>query len=269
VFKLTFNTAKSWCCGSDGIVGAGKNFHVGASFKETKPVIVYEATLKDNNGNDLTLHPRTVGFNTGAADMASGDFELSLFNTDPEAGLLIIEDMRVLFLPRLMYIDSMLADAKMLDYRGIEVLPYQTENLKIIGEQLPYKLGDQFSFKLSNLADPRHVDITYDATGCVKGFKPPTDVDKGEIEYCPDGTVLSLFPATSVYIMALVVDPDAEYFDPESGELVNGRLASWVFYQFAGFVPDYNKNGVDDLLDIRDGKSSDDNRNGVPDEAEG
>jgi len=122
---------------------------------------------------------------------------------------------------------------------------------------------------LSNLADPRHVDITYDATGCKRGFNPPVDVNIGEIEYCPEGTALSLFPATAVYIMALVVDPDAEYFDPDRGEMVSGPLGSWVFYQFAGFVPDYNENGIDDLLDIRDGKSRDENRNGVPDEAEG
>jgi hypothetical protein len=122
---------------------------------------------------------------------------------------------------------------------------------------------------LGNLSFPRHVDITYDATGCKRGFIPPADVDVGEIEYCPEGTALSLFPATSVYVVAKIIDPDAEYFDPEVGEFVNGPLESWVYYQFTGFIPDFNDNGIDDLLDIRDGTSEDKNRNGIPDEAEG
>jgi hypothetical protein len=53
-----------------------------------------------------------------------------------------------------------------------------------------------------------------------------------------------------------------------SGNFVTGPLVSKVFYQFAGFVPDLNKNGIDDLIDIRNGTARDKNGNGVVDNME-
>jgi hypothetical protein len=64
------------------------------------------------------------------------------------------------------------------------------------------------------------------------------------------------------------VDPDAKYWDPGIDDFVEVPHASRVFFQVAGIVPDMNENGVDDLLDIRNNTSVDDNGNGVPDEAE-
>jgi hypothetical protein len=269
VYELTFSTGTGWCCGSNGVVTPGQDFHIGVTFKESDPVVVYETTLKDNAGSDLPLHPRTVGFDNGSADMATGDFALAIFNPNPEQGDIIIEELTFLYLPRLLYIDSMVADAKLQDYRGIQVLPYLPKEIEIDKQTRPIEISEQTTIVLGNLSFPRHVDITYDATGCKRGFIPPADVDVGEIEYCPEGTALSLFPATSVYVVAKIIDPDAEYFDPEVGEFVNGPLESWVYYQFTGFIPDFNDNGIDDLLDIRDGTSEDKNRNGIPDEAEG
>jgi len=274
VYELTFSTATSWCCGSNGVVPPGQEFHIGASFQESDPIVVYETTLKDNAGNDLPLHPRTVGFDNGSTDMGTGDFELLIFNPNPDEGDLIIQDLRFVFLPRLLHINSMVADAERLqDYRGIEVLPYLPDKLylpmSLLSPRNQIEIGDQTSITLANLTNPRHVDITYDATGCERGFIPPADVEAGEIEYCPDGTALSLFPATTVYVVANVVDPNAKYFDPAVGDIVTGPLESKVFYQFTGFVPDFNNNGVDDLIDIREGVSVDENNNGVPDEAEG
>jgi hypothetical protein len=42
-----------------------------------------------------------------------------------------------------------------------------------------------------------------------------------------------------------------------------------VFDQFAGILPDFNRNGIDDLVDIRTTKERDDNKNGIIDSAEG
>jgi hypothetical protein len=94
------------------------------------------------------------------------------------------------------------------------------------------------------------------------------DTATGEVSYCHKGTALSLFPATYTYVTATVVEPNAKQWDPQQNKFVYGPLESRVFYQFAGMVPDFNRNGVDDLLDIRTGASRDRNVNGVPDEAE-
>lgn len=271
VYELTFNTAASWCCANDGVVPPGQRFHIGASFQEAEPVIVYETTLLGSEGQELLLHPRTIGFDTGSADLNTGDFELLLINPNPEAGDLIIQELQFVFLPRLLAINSMVAEADfrdLHDFRDIQVIPYFPEKSKIQNQISQTTVRDQTSITLANLSHPRHVDITYDATGCEYGFNPVSDTEVGEIEYCPEGTALSLFPATSVYVVATVVDPNASYYDPEVGDVVTGALESLVFYQFTGFIPDFNNNGVDDLLDIRAGTAKDENRNGVPDKAE-
>jgi hypothetical protein len=132
------------------------------------------------------------------------------------------------------------------------------------------------SVAVARLSDQRHVDISYDSTGCVPGVQLPSgftpfadaDVDEGEVIECPDGPALSLFPASFTYVRATVIDPNAEFWDPVQATFVTGPLESNLFYQFSGIVPDLNENGVDDLLDIREGDSTDDNSNGIPDEAE-
>jgi len=267
IFELTFSTDKSWSGGSDGVAPPGVKFHVGATFNESDAVLVYEATLQDSGGSDLDLHPRVIGFDAGALDLSSGDFELSIFNPNPEDGPLQIIDLQVWYLPRLVDIEAMVAGVELVDIRGLPV----EQRRPTRDFQTSFEVEERTTIQLASLIDKRHVDITYDPTDCKRGFVPgegPSDTSFGEIEYCPDGTALSLFPSTSVYITATVVDPDAKYFNPDTGEFETGPLESHVFYQFAGFVPDFNNNGVDDLLDIREGTSIDENGNGVPDEAE-
>ncbi|HJX26810.1 MAG TPA: hypothetical protein VJ885_02775, partial [Thermoanaerobaculia bacterium] len=85
-------------------------------------------------------------------------------------------------------------------------------------------------------------------------------------QYCHKGNALSLFPATYTYMVAKVVDPNALHWDVKLGEFVTGPLETVIYYQLAGFVPDFNRNGTDDLIDIRTGTSLDSDHNGVPDE---
>lgn len=269
VFTVTFNTAKSWNGGADGVAPAGVEFHVGATFAEPEAVIVYETLLRDNGGNALALRPRIIGFDAGAADLATGDFALMIFNPDPEAGDLEIRDFRVQFLPRVADVQTMIDGDTLADLRGAPVIPVPvSRSYEPVGS---FELSDRRTIRLARLSDPRHVDIKADSTGCQRGVirtGGQGDIDSGELEYCADGTFLSLFPATTVYITATVVDPNARYFDPTVGDFVTGPLETKVFYQFAGFVPDFNGNGTDDLLDIRSGTSMDENQNGVPDDAE-
>lgn len=270
VFTLDFSTDKSWTGGSDGIVPGGGEFHIGAGFAESDPVIVYDTVLKDNSGNPLTLHPRMAGFDRGALDLASGDFDMTMYNTGSAAGNLIISDMMIQYLPRLVDINAMIEGARMVDVRGIPVVPHGNCDPKQCKPRRDFNLGNTRKFHLGNLTDDRFVDIIHNDTDCDpdKVILSAMDVDGVSLHYCIRGNLLSLFPATSIYVTATIVDPDARYFDPATSSYVNGPLKTKVFYQFAGIVPDLNENGVDDLIDIRTGKSVDNNENGVIDEAE-
>ena len=98
-FTLTFSAPKAWSGGANGVVPGGAEFHVGATFAEPDLVIVFEARLKDAGGTNLNLHPRLVrDADAGSADTATGDFNIRAFNFDPAAAL-IIEDLRVAYLP--------------------------------------------------------------------------------------------------------------------------------------------------------------------------
>lgn len=287
------NTA--WTGGSPGVVPPAVDFHIGVAFSETDDYIVYETTLKGSGGADLPLKPRLVGYDAGALDLATGDFAMSLFNPNPAEGPLIIEDLQIQFLPRVADIRTMIRGATLADIAGRPIATLPPPRVPIRDERQqrgerfgvpdtravvegnaiihvePIELRDQVTARIAGLAANRHVDFEYDDSDCEPGYKPPqgpTDVEKGEVEYCPDGIALSLFPSTMVYVTATVIDPDAEQWDPASSSFVTGPLETRLFFQAAGFVPDLNDNGIDDLIDIREGTSEDANGNGVVDEVE-
>ena len=272
-FTLTFSTAKAWSGGANGIVPGGVGFHTGASFAESNPVIVFEARLRGSGGTNLALHPRLAGFNAGAADLANGDFALRAFS---DGAMMVIEDLQVQFLPRMASIDSMVTGSEPRDVRG-EAVAARRPGQAFSGVR-SLELRERADIRLATLNDPRHVDIFYDASKCKPGFLPPGpgpvapvgpgDVQAGEKEYCPSGWALSLFPSTYVYVVATVVDPNAKHWDRATSTYVTGPLRSRVFYQFSGIVPDFNRNGIDDLVDIRTNREADGNKNGVIDSAE-
>jgi hypothetical protein len=284
-FNLTFSVPKAWSGGADGIVPGGTEFHVGATFAESDPIIVYETRLKDSGGSNLNLHPRLVGFDAGVADLSSGDFNLTAFNPDPAVQLLI-EDLHLVYLPRMASIASMIVGAELRDIHNNPIQPRAPSRSFEAQRQLELK-GEATKIRLASLNDRRAIDIFYDDKGCKRGYKPgpekqgsatpgpttptppgPGDTSTGEIEYCPHGWALSLFPSTYVYLTATIVEPNAKYWDKAQAKYINGPLRSKVFYQFSGIVPDFNKNGIDDLIDIRSNTSIDKNKNGIVDEAE-
>ncbi|MGH7216735.1 MAG: hypothetical protein ACREIG_05820, partial [Nitrospiraceae bacterium] len=259
VFQLDFTTAQSWSGVTPGVVPPGVGFHVGATFAEPGPVIVYETKLLRSNGSELPLSPRLIGYDAGSFNPTSGNFVLTFFNPAPAEGPLELRNLRIHHFPRLVDINTMIEGAKPLGLHGLPVEDVRRE----ISKFPPMKVVDQVSVRIASLTDKRNVDITYDAIDCKRGISPV-----GHPEYCPEGTALSLFPSTIVYVTATVVDPNAKFWDPGAGQFVQGPLETKLFYQFAGIVPDLNNNGVDDLLDIRTGVSLDENNNGVPDEVE-
>jgi hypothetical protein len=168
-----------------------------------------------------------------------------------------------------MDINAMLVGEKMRDIRGTPIETHGSCDPRACLPRKDFDLKVNKKFHLANLSDDRFVDIIYDSKDCKQGsVNAPGDLETGEEIYCPDGNALSLFPSTSVYVTATIVDPNARYFDRETGGYVNGPLESKVFYQFVGIAPDFNGNGVDDLIDIREGTSIDANGNGVVDNVE-
>jgi hypothetical protein len=276
VYELRFMTAKSWSGGSNGEAPPGEKFHVGASFTESDTVIVYETTLHAG-GSDLALHPRMIGYDAGTAD--DGSFSMTFFNPSPEDGFLAVQDVQVLFVPRMIDIESMVTGGKPVGINGLPVTPFgRAFPLRGVGEKeqggSAHISKEPVKLDLAKLIDKRHIDVFYDPKDCpnqpgsVPGNTGPSFGFPNSPDYCQDGTALSLFPATYTYVIATVVDPNAKHWDQNTGAFTNGPLESKLFFQVAGIVPDFNDNGIDDLLDIRTGTSVDENGNGVPDEAE-
>ncbi|MEP6600636.1 MAG: hypothetical protein ABJB49_02350 [Nitrospirota bacterium] len=269
-FLLTFSVPKAWGGGVDGIVAGGAPFHVGASFNEPDLIIVSEVRVRDAGGTNLGLHPRVPSFDAGSADMASGDFMFQMINGDAGNGALQIANLQVFYLPRMAAIQNMVNGDTLRDNQGFVI------NMKNASRNFSFErntvLKDTAMFRIAKYTDPRTVDITYDNRNCKRGFVPLAkgngDAMFGDIEYCAHGIALSLFPSTYVYMIVTVVDPNATYFDKAQNKMVTGPLTSKVFYQFAGKVPDFNKNGIDDLVDIRTKTSVDTNNNGIPDDGE-
>ena len=274
-FTLTFSAPKAWSGGANGVVPGGVEFHTGATFAEPDLVIVFETRLRNAANANLNLHPRMVSFNAGAADLSNGDFNLTAFS--PGAPMQI-ENLQVQFLPRMASIESMIAGTELRDLHGQAVTPRRP------GDSFrPVQLIDvreSATFRLATFNDTRGVEFFNDASNCKPGFIPgagpatpgpaggPGDAQTGEKEYCPNGWSLGLFPSTYIYVVATVVDPNAQYWNRAQGQYVTGPLRTRVFYQFAGVLPDFNRNGIDDLIDIRTNAAPDDNKNGIVDSAE-
>lgn len=277
-FDLLFSTPKSWSGGADGVAPPGEKFHVGASFSEADPVIVYETTLR-SGGSDLPLQPRMFGYDAGTA---SPEFALKFYNPQSEEeGPLLLSDVQVFFLPRMVDLDEMVEGGDLVSPMGVPVRPFERrpgergdEGPPIrSGLDEPVEIGDEpFLLPIAHLTDRRHLERFIDTPrDCEPGREPLPGPGFGlpGVRYCPErGYALSLFPATYTFVVATVTDPDARFWDPSEGRMVEGPLESRLFFQVAGIIPDFNDNGVDDLIDIRTGDSSDENRNGIPDEAE-
>jgi len=55
---------------------------------------------------------------------------------------------------------------------------------------------------------------------------------------CKPGINVSLFPATTTYLAATVVDPSAKHWDFKAKRYVTGPVTSHAFLQFVGRHPD-------------------------------
>jgi hypothetical protein len=124
--------------------------------------------------------------------------------------------------------------------------------------------GQVLNIPIARLSDKRHVIENRTEKDCAR-----EDRLKGpDVVNCKPGISVDLFPSTTVYLSATVIDPAAKHWDIRAKRYVDGPVTSHAFLQFAGRHPDLNKNRIDDYIDIATGKSKDSNGDGVPDEAQ-
>ncbi len=264
-YEITFIDPKNWNNGDPGEIEPGVEFHVGVGL--TTNYIVRNVTLFAGD-SPLELNPRVIGYTPdGSFDPATGDYHLTLSVPDPENGPLMISDVRIRHIPRTIDINEMVNNGILRGIDGRTIVPWNTR----FGDS-PFEFTNEATLGVANLAEPRAVDFMLTPEpGCVPGLPDIPPVEDGgifEVNYCPEGRVLGLFPSARVYVEATVTDPNARFFDRDAGEMVTGPLSERIFIQFPGAKPDLNDNGVDDAIDIDNGTCTDTNENGVCDDAE-
>lgn len=284
IYDLVFSSGKSWSGGASGVVPAGASFHVGAGVNAS--VVVYDVVLTDGGGN-MDLHPRMVGYGFGlddSDDTTAGAGFIRFFANERDAGDLVLANAQVLFLPRPVALAQMVEGGGLISEDGLPIQPFSRRssdrgaNRPVIHKLERQEMGETYTMPIAHLTDRRHLDVTIERTAiCDENNRTIASPDSGpsdrpgpgEEDYCAAGDYLSLFPATYVYVIATIIDPNAHYFDPDVGSFVDGPLESTLYVQFAGVIPDFNGNRRDDYLEIREGSVRDENDNGIPDEAEG
>ena len=235
IFHVTWNVGKAWEARNIpgtaqplGVVQPGRVFHIGAEFNgshyyDPDPYIIHEVALLDGAGNPLPLQPRMAGYDNGALDMSSGDFIMRFFSFGTP---LILQDLTVHELPRKITLDSMQFGMDMKTWDGQPVVPWRSTKLgdfQVTKDGIRLPLRNLFKdghnvFVVHGRENPNPQDAT--STGPVENPDVPGSIS------------VDLFPSTTVYVTARVIDPNTHYKDPKTGE--DKVAESLLFYQFAG-----------------------------------
>lgn len=279
-FQLTWSAPKPWGAGGNSIPGQvppGGQFYVGVTFPNVSngapdPILVTGITLVDASGKDLPLAPRIPAYDAGTLDAKDGSFDVGFFDLEGGAGQLVLAGVEVYALPRPLFIDAMLPGEPLRSWTGepIEPWPLRDSVPPLAGSRPIPRMGSapdsSLLVPIARLAGGRNLFQNVVTSNC----SAPADRSSGdELNECVNGIFVDLFPATTVYMIATIVEPQAQHWDPAQGQMVVGPVQSRIFYQFAGLRPDLNQNGRDDAIDIFRGTSQDLNRDGVPDDALG
>jgi hypothetical protein len=284
-YRITFSNPQSWSNGTPGNVPGGAQFHVGVAFSEADfsvpdSVIVVKIDLLDAGSNPLTLQPRMIAYDTGVLDASDGSYRINFFNADDPSRALILQDLTVTELPVVASIDSMVRSSPPQTRHGEKIQAWKSARPLCEGKSqttgaaangCPARLAEEpLTVTVAKLAQGRNVVRVHNGK-CpeVAGHRAADSSRDPDNNLCPTaGVSLDLFPSTTLYITATVIDPNAKHWDPASKVFVTGPLESHLFYQIAGRHPDLNRNGIDDYIDILQGRSKDTNGDGVPDEVQ-
>ena len=265
-FRLKWSSGQKWDSGPIGKVPGGATFHVGAAFSgvaanKPDPIVITKSELLDGAGKPLALQPRLVGYDEGNIDVADGDFDISFSNLG--GGRVKLRAVDVQLLPRVLSIDAMLPGKPLRDWAGRRFAAYRGSHRTLLRRARTLSPRRTLALRAARMSAERHV-VERVGEDCARGERPQ-DADSGR---CTPGTNVSLFPATTLYLRATVVDSGARVWDRRRRRYVRKDLESRIFYQLGGVHPDLNANGADDYLDVLEGRSTDSGGDGVPDEAQ-
>jgi hypothetical protein len=115
------------------------------------------------------------------------------------------------------------------------------------------------------MSDDRPILDEVDPADCGAGDAPNGLSDAAR---CGPGVLTSLFPATTLLVTADAVTPHTKVWNPKRKRFVRRAVTSRIWFQVGGRHPDFDKNGVDDAVDIEFGNAPDRNEDGVPDRAQ-
>lgn len=248
-YMLEWSAGHNWDNGSPGQVPGGVGFHVGATlvnvdFNQPDPIIITDCRLLDSGNAVLALHPRVAGYDAGTLDQATGAMHVRFFNFRPER--LIIQNVEIQQLPRVLSIDAMMPRrTELVDPYGKVFKPWaQTQRAARIRSQR-LERDKEVKLEVAKIKQKPHVLYLMDKRAC-----EAEDRLRGpDVAKCRPGIQADLFPATSVYIKATVVDPKARYWDRRKKKYVTGPLASHLFYQIAGRRLSLEKRGLTEIVE--------------------
>ncbi len=244
-YRITWSTGNPAWSGTAGVVPGGAKFHVGATFtgvdfNAPDPIIVQNVTLLDQNSNPLTLHPRLPAYDAGTVDSSDGTFNLNMA-APPGGPNLVLENATIHQLPRVASIDSLIGAGRPATFDREPIRPWSTSRCDI--RRIASVRGTTAKCTIAKVGAKPHVQVTHklgepNVVDCSKGVPAG---QPGDSPTAPDyegpicaGSQRDLFPSTTVYIKATVVDPDARHWDPRRRRYVTGPVRTKVFYQFAG-----------------------------------
>jgi hypothetical protein len=232
VFEIEWSRGHEWSGGASGELPPNKPFHVGATFSspargtEPDPIIITDVILLDASGNALPEKPRWLGFDSGTLDPGTGSLDLRFYNFTDRA--LILRDVIVKELPRIMSIDAMLPNTPISDHSGRAFLPWPGGTHQPLS-QVTIAPGADIRVSLASIPQTPHIYRRLTEKDC------PRESKSGPGRRCEPGTImLDLFPATTSYITAKIIDPDGKGWDAEKGRFVPAPVETQLFYQVAG-----------------------------------
>jgi hypothetical protein len=230
-YRIEWATGHAWNGPTPGRVGGGMPFHVGATFSSVgfsnpAAILVTDVRLIDSANNALPLHPRIAAFDAGTPDQADGTLTMRIFNMGPA---LELRRLQVLQLPRVASLDTMVPGRTLADLVGVRVRPWGGYDVPPVKPQTIKESGE-LKVPLARLNQRPHVTQRVTEADCAA-----EDRMKGrDTATCRPGTRNDLFPSTTVFVRAELVDPVARHWDPKTKQYVVGPVTTTVFYQIAG-----------------------------------
>ena len=188
-------------------------------------IIIMDVKLLDASNNTLPQHPRWMSFDAATFNQRSGILNLRMFNVLDRP--LILRDVVVRDLPRIISINAMMQDEPISDISERVFQPWADGTRRPLTQQT-IAGGGEVSIRVADVRKRPYVLRRPTSQGCA----PPDDDSEHK---CQPGTVVvDLFPATTLYLTATIVDPKGQRWDPKTKRLVTGPVESRLYYQIAG-----------------------------------